>query len=291
MGNGSLARPKARAERDMRFVLHPAADAAYVHYEGSDANPFEPGAAGVSRVNAWWLAEAALLAYWAPDVAIVRFRSAGMDADFIEQRGVQCYVSVATAFVIVSFRGTEVDDLQDVLDDARFALVRWNEAGAKVHHGFREAFERIEPHLADALASIGSERTLWFSGHSMGGALAVLAADRFGRANGILSIGSPRVGNAAFATAFNARFAAVTARYVSNRDLVTRVPPRRPFGYEHVGELRQIDANGEVSGVAPPALALAERLKDLTRTQDALLDHMPRGYSVDIWNDYARSGG
>jgi triacylglycerol lipase len=291
MGNGSLARPKPRAERDMRFVLHPAADAAYVHYEGSDANPFEPGAAGVSRVNAWWLAEAALLAYWAPDVAIVRFRSAGMDADFIEQRGVQCYVSVATAFVIVSFRGTEVDDLQDVLDDARFALVRWNEAGAKVHHGFREAFERIEPHLADALASIGSERTLWFSGHSMGGALAVLAADRFGRANGILSIGSPRVGNAAFATAFNARFAAVTARYVSNRDLVTRVPPRRPFGYEHVGELRQIDANGEVSGVAPPALALAERLKDLTRTQDALLDHMPRGYSVDIWNDYARSGG
>jgi triacylglycerol lipase len=291
MGNGSLARPKPRAERDMRFVLHPAADAAYVHYEGSDANPFEPGAAGVSRVNAWWLAEAALLAYWAPDVAIVRFRSAGMDADFIEQRGVQCYVSVATAFAIVSFRGTEVDDLQDVLDDARFALVRWNEAGAKVHHGFREAFERIEPHLADALASIGSERTLWFSGHSMGGALAVLAADRFGRANGILSIGSPRVGNAAFATAFNARFAAVTARYVSNRDLVTRVPPRRPFGYEHVGELRQIDANGEVSGVAPPALALAERLKDLTRTQDALLDHMPRGYSVDIWNDYARSGG
>ena len=121
----------------MRFVLHPAADAAYVHYEGSHANPFEPGAAGVSRVNAWWLAEAALLSYWPPDIAIARFPSAGMETAFIEQRGVQCYVSVASAFVIVSFRGTEVNDFQDVLDDARFALVRWNEAGAKVHHGFR----------------------------------------------------------------------------------------------------------------------------------------------------------
>jgi len=291
MGNGSPARPKPRAERDMRFVLHPAADAAYVHYEGSHANPFEPAAAGVSRANAWWLAEAALLSYWPPGIAIARFRSAGMETAFIEQRGVQCYVSVASAFVIVSFRGTEVDEFQDVLDDARFALVRWNESGAKVHHGFREAFERIEPHLADALALIGSERTLWFSGHSLGGALAVLAADRFGRAHGVLSIGSPRVGNGAFATAFDARFAAVTARYVSNRDLVTRVPPRRPFGYEHVGELRQIDASGDVSGAAPPALALADRIKDLARTQDALLDHMPRGYSVDIWNDYARSGG
>ena len=291
MGNGSAARPKPRAERDMRFVLHPAADAAYVHYEGSHANPFDPGAAGVSRVNAWWLAEAALLSYWPPDIASARFRSAGMETAFIEQRGVQCYVSVASAFVIVSFRGTEVNDFQDVFDDARFALARWNDAGAKVHHGFREAFERVEARLADALASIGPERTVWFSGHSLGGALAVLAADRLGRANGILSIGSPRVGNAAFATAFDARFGPVTARYVSNRDLVTRVPPRRPFGYEHVGELRQIAPNGDVSGTAPPALALADRIKDLARTQDALLDHMPRGYSVDVWNDYARNGG
>jgi hypothetical protein len=291
MGNGSPARLKPRAERDMRFVLHPAADAAYVHFEDCDQHPFEAAAAGVSRVNAWWLAEAALLAYWPPAVATARFRSAGMETDFIEQSGVQCFVSVAPAFVIVSFRGTEVDDFQDVLDDARFALVRWNENGAKVHHGFREAFERVETRLADTLASIGAERTIWFSGHSLGGALAVLAADRFGHANGILSIGSPRVGNAAFATTFATRFGTVTARYVSNRDLVTRVPPRRLFGYEHVGELRQIDPNGDVSGTAPPALALPERIRDLARTQDALLDHMPRGYSVDIWNDYARSSG
>jgi triacylglycerol lipase len=291
MGNAARARPKARPERDMRFVLHPADDTAYAHYEGSEANPFEAAAAGVTPVNAWWLAEAALLSYWPPDIAFARFRSAGMDATFIEQRGVQCYVSVGPAFAIVSFRGTEVDDLQDVFDDARFALVRWHEAGAKVHHGFREAFERIEPRLADALASIGSERTLWLSGHSLGGALAVLAGDRFDRADGILSIGSPRVGNGAFAAAFDARFGAVTARYVSNRDFVTRVPPRRPFGYEHVGELRQIDVNGVVGSVASPAMALADRIRDLARTQDALLDHMPRGYSVDIWNDYARSGG
>ena len=291
MGNGSSARPKPRAERDMRFVLHPAADAAYVHFDGSDAHPFEPAATGVSRVNAWWLAEAALLSYWPLAIANARFRSAGLETGFIEQGGVQCYVSVGSAFVIVSFRGTEVDDLQDVFDDARFALVRWNETGAKVHHGFRAAFERVEARLAGALASIGPERTVWFSGHSLGGALAVLAADRFDRANGILSIGSPRVGNAAFATTFTERFGNVTARYVSNRDLVTRVPPRRPFGYEHVGELRQIDPNGDVRGAAPPALALTDRIRDLGRTQDALLDHMPRGYSVDIWNDYARSSG
>ena len=46
------------------LLLFPERDPHYVHFESGKDHPFDHSITGFSRVNAWWLADAALLAYW-----------------------------------------------------------------------------------------------------------------------------------------------------------------------------------------------------------------------------------
>jgi triacylglycerol lipase len=295
---------RPRANPDLRFVFHPEADDGYRHFDGHAAVPFGPDAATVTRANAWWLAEAALLAYWDPDEARRRFTAAGLDAVLVEGGDTQAYVATMPGAVIVAFRGTEQDRLGDAFDDARFGLVAATHGS--VHEGFRDALDRVWTPLAARLTPLAASRTVWFSGHSLGGALATLAADRFPTTAGVCTIGSPRVGDRAFAAAFDARFGDRAVRYVNDADIVTHVPTSFPLPYAHVGRLRQITPDGRVTGQAP---VLAHFVRDLfgnvghlqdvvqalqagamRRAPDFLLDHMPRGYTTDIWNDHDAHG-
>ena len=51
----------------LKLLFFPQRDAEYVHFERSDDVPFEDLAQTFSAINAWYLADAALLAYWPPD--------------------------------------------------------------------------------------------------------------------------------------------------------------------------------------------------------------------------------
>ena len=91
---------------------------------------------------------------------------------------------------------------------------------------------------------------------------------------------------------------------MNDADVVTHVPP--PLPYKHAGVGRFIDPKGNVSAVPPmlhhyfaslvgdaghiKEVRLGLDLGHLHRPPDFLLDHMPRAYAVDIWNDYARFG-
>lgn len=295
---------RPRANPDLQFVFHPEADDGYRHFDSHQTVPFDPGAATVTRANAWWLAEAALLAYWDPDEARPRFAAAGLAAELVESGDTQAYLASMPGAVIVAFRGTEQDRLGDAFDDARFGLVRATHGS--VHAGFRDALDRVWTALVASLTPLAASRTVWFSGHSLGGALATLAADRFPATAGVCTIGSPRVGDRLFAAAFDARFGARAARYVNDADIVTHVPPPLPLPYQHVGRLRQITPDGRIT-TQPPMLAHFVRdvfgnvghLQDVVqalqagvmrRAPDFLLDHMPRGYTTDIWNDHDAHG-
>lgn len=297
---------KPRPESDIAFVLHPERDTRYVHFENAAAHPFEAHATRLGRKGAWWLADAALLAYWDGEEAIPRFDSAGLAAELIEADGLECYVASADQFVIVAFRGTEPDDWRDLLDNVQAILIPWDRPGTNVHSGFKQSLERVWRRLEGRLDALSASRRVWFTGHSLGGALATLAADRFSKSAGICTIGSPRVGDSAFARGFDARFRSHALRYVNDADIVTHVPPPVLLPYKHVGGLRHIDPDGNVSP-QPPALEhffadlignaahVAEVVQGLEtgvlRTApDFLLDHMPRAYTVDIWNDFVRNG-
>jgi triacylglycerol lipase len=297
--------PKPKPVYDVRFVLHPEQDTQYVHFENAQAHPFQPRPAGVPLVNRWWLAESALAAYWPPDQAHEIFRRAGLDSEFVTAAGTDCYVAWQKDWLAVAFRGTQPDQWPDILTDANASQISWD--AGRVHRGFAEALQQIRGPLDSTLARLGGGRSVWFCGHSLGAALATLAAYRYG-ASGVCTLGSPRVGDREFASAFNEKLAAQAFRYVNDEDVVTHVPPPAfpPFIYTHVDVPRFIAPDGTVSASAPAIdhffadligspEVLLEMIKGLhsealTLAPVFLLDHMPKAYAIWMWNDYERNG-
>jgi hypothetical protein len=294
--------PKPPPVYDGQFVLRPEQDTSHVHFENAAAHPFQPDPASLPRVNAWWLAEAALLSYWDPTAAIPLFNTAGLDAEFVEGGGTECYVAWQSDWLLVAFRGTEGDQWNDILTDAKFAQIPWQVG--RVHAGFAQAVREIEPRLTPVINRLAAGRTLWFCGHSLGAALATLAADLYGSTRAVCTFGSPRVGDRAFAAAFTEKFAGRALRFVNAHDVVTHVPPPIlvPWHFRHVAPGRFIDRAGRISDRGPGLehffsdlighpRTLLEMTKGIKRgvlvhPPTFFLDHMPKAYAVWIWNDY-----
>jgi triacylglycerol lipase len=262
---------------------------------------FEPQATAFSRRNAWWAAEAALFSYWRDENEIrdTYARQTGFDGRCFSIGGTQCHLVVAPTFALVAFRGTQPDDPQDSFDNIQFALTGWPEGG-KVHTGFRNAFTRIESELRGAILTHAPNRPLWITGHSLGAAIATLAADRLANVSGLYTFGSPLIGDEPFARRFNAKFAGRGFRYVDNEDLVTRVPPGFFGGlaghYTHVDDQRTISASGDVvdERTSPDQdrdpLSVVNVVRKmwngrLKKMPSELADHAPVLYATHVWND------
>jgi len=298
--------PKMPPIYDGRFVLRPEQDTSYVHFEDAVAHAFQPDPAVFPRVNVWWLAETALLSYWDPDAAIPCFNAAGLEAEFVKAGGTECYVVWQSSWLAVAFRGTEGDQWSDILTDARFAQIPWK--GSHVHAGFAHAVREIEPKLTPVVNRLAAGRTLWFCGHSLGAALATLAADLYAGTRAVCTFGSPRIGDVVFSVAFTGRFAGRSLRYINSHDVVTHVPPPvlLPWNFRHVGPRRFIAQGGRISAGGPnlehffsdlighphTLLEMIEGLKQgvFTHPPRFFLDHMPKAYAIWTWNDYEAHG-
>ncbi|KAG5461737.1 MAG: Alpha/Beta hydrolase protein, partial [Olpidium bornovanus] len=109
--------------------------------------------------------------------------------------------------------------------------------GASVHSGFRRQFDGLFPHFDERVVRhLRSGGNLFCTGHSMGGAVAAMAALSYGAQYPgqvyFIGQGTPRCGNQAFAKAFDN---CVKLRYrVKNAsDPVVEILP--PLEYCHVG--------------------------------------------------------
>ena len=120
---------------------------------------------------------------------------------------------------VLSFRGTDKDDASDLSDDFNALPQPWP-AGGNVHSGFARALLDVWQGVDAALHQI-SDYKLLFTGHSLGAAMATLAAS-LERPKALYTIGSPRVGDQAFVDKLQGLD---NHRYVDCCDLVTRVPP------------------------------------------------------------------
>jgi hypothetical protein len=139
--------------------------------------------------------------------------------------------------VYIAFRGTQTDDPTDIGVDADLRLCPWT-AGGEAHTGFSLALKSIWEAVELWLKPHDPSR-VWITGHSLGAALATLAASLVPGST-LVTFGSPRVGDAAFANLFAQRD---VRRYVDCSDVVTMVPPEL-LDYRHVGAIRYIDQNG-----------------------------------------------
>lgn len=112
--------------------------------------------------------------------------------------------------VIIAFRGTNTSDMVNWIDDLSLAKMAIY-PGCKeceVHSGFYGAWTALSAQVLAALTAFGgtSIKTIHVTGHSLGAAMAHLAAYELViggyTVQDIVTFGSPRVGNAAWAESY-----------------------------------------------------------------------------------------
>lgn len=196
--------------------------------------------------NAAALARAAHISYAPADSAVPQFREElRLEARLFSRGNTQAYVATNAEHIVVAFRGTEapthLDGFKDwLLTDAADLLIEPRGplgtelaaagVGARFHKGFAEALTEIwEPVYQAVDAEMrNAERPLWLTGHSLGGALALLAGWVFLRrttnVHQIYTFGGPMIGNELAARAFEERLARKVFRYVNAPDPVPKLP-------------------------------------------------------------------
>jgi triacylglycerol lipase len=203
-------------------------------------------------------AEMSRLAYASQDVA-TKFLSAAKftSIDFIggddlasraQTAGTQAFVarSATQGVTVLAFRGTESDSPEDLITDLLTLPVPSRWGNCRVHGGFADRYGRVADKVKRALAKV--EGSLLITGHSLGAALATLAAVD-AKPEKLITFGSPLVGDPEFSKLLNGT---QVHRFVDCCDVVARVPPAR-FDQPHLltllKELTVFDSATKPTGV------------------------------------------
>lgn len=179
-------------------------------------------------------------------------------------------VSNASEAVFVS-RGTE-RKAADILTDLKFRREDMAASGqGGVHRGFLAAWRSIEPGVKTALNRFANAGVpVGAAGHSLGGALTIIAAAESSAIRYVVSFGAPRVGDATFAA--NCR----TGEKRFGHDRIVRaadVVPLLPLiamGFTHDRASVYIGPDGRIAedfGLLAEAWGRARSLVDLDWTR------------------------
>lgn len=171
------------------------------------------------------------------------------------------FVLQSDTHAIVAFRGTS--STSDWVSDALASQVKYKFAknAGMTHRGFTGIYSSARDGIHACLKRISPDKTLYVTGHSLGGALATLcaldaAAGTKFRHPVVYTFAAPRAGDPAFAKAYDGKIAR-SFRVHNEFDVVTHLPPLtltlpksgRTFYYKHVRHSQQLDFhNGSVSG-------------------------------------------
>lgn len=152
----------------------------------------------------------------------------------------QGFVAHTNSAILIAFRGT--DGLNDWI--ANLNVLSVQKPYGRVHRGFVSAFDEIRGRLVEVIRGVGiANKTIHVTGHSLGGAVATIAAcelrDQF-PITGVYTFGQPRLGDGTTIEFFKRHYAGKFNRFVFDDDMVTRIPP----GYSHVGRLFHFDSHG-----------------------------------------------
>jgi len=170
----------------------------------------------------------------------------------------QAWVGKILGITYIIFPGTA--SAHDIFTDLRAAKTTFQPG--RVHAGFFGAYRSI---LDSIVASVGPEQKVIISGHSLGGAIAMLTAFALqSQIAFVYTFGQPRVGNGSFARAYNALLGESTFRLVNDRDPVPRIPWM--FGtYRHAGREVFLARDGRILVDRSPLLKLVQIVKDAAK--------------------------
>ncbi|MDG4813469.1 lipase family protein [Hydrogenovibrio sp. 3SP14C1] len=147
-----------------------------------------------------------------------------------DNNGTQAILLENDTSLFLGFRGTEPTSIKDIKSDTKATTIAC-ESGGKIHSGFSEAFNQIAIEVQQTLNKEQfSKKPLFITGHSLGGALATIAAKKITHNGGIAAcytFGSPRAGDIDWFTNIKTPI----YRLVNAADPVTMLPP----GSETIG--------------------------------------------------------
>lgn len=235
-----------------------------------DMPDFDPQTTRFSAGNAYLLARICNAAYLdqvaARNVVLQLGLTGFVWIDLTEHfEDVYAIAAGGPGFVVIAFRGTKsfnnwMTDLRATPVSFPWIFDRGPDVG-NIHAGFghaiRDAWNTIRQALdnlippPDLAPGRTQEPTLWLTGHSLGGALAVVAGAAFSMwsgapirsVNGIYTFGQPRVGLYKFCGSYDHVLSQKTFRFVNDKDLVPRVP-FRGWDYADLGQMIHFTSNG-----------------------------------------------
>lgn len=180
-------------------------------------------------------------------VSMCRDRWGFTTCDFIHVNDTECFVASSDHEVLVAFRGTAdtADWIRDLTVYSTSVDYGW------VHEGFYLGMKQVKGKIVNVLRQVDAKsKSLVLTGHSLGGALATIAAAELGDEfpiTGIYTFGQPAVGKQDFRV-FMQRYQSRLYRVVNDGDIVAMLPPR----YVHVGTLYRFGTWGTVSHESVP---------------------------------------
>ena len=155
-------------------------------------------------------------------------------------------VAAGRGAIFVTFSGTDPLSIKDWITD--FTLAPFPNV---FHQGFVEAVDAVRSDIEVAIRSGGTGQPLFFTGHSMGGALANIAAlralDAGLRATAVYTFGGPRTGGRDFFKAYES-LGENTFRLVNGNDIVPAVPPSLLHNFRHVGQMLRCSHGSTFAG-------------------------------------------
>ena len=209
-----------------------------------------------------------------------KFKALGYTiVQFFDVNGAQGYLLKGADSHVLSFRGTEVTEKSDVLADLK-AGKNLEASGGKVHVGFKDELNKLWPAITVSLANID---TLYVTGHSLGAAMATIAASRIQtKVIALVTFGSPRAGNQEFVNSLSVTH----YRVQNNCDDVTKVPFLL-MGFAHHGTHKYMNFDGEFRD-----LTAWQQIKDMVRSRlkarakgqkfIGVFDHMMENYIAKL---------
>ncbi len=145
---------------------------------------------------------------------------------FFDVPPAQGYLFERGDLAVLAFRGTEASRLHlwDIASNVRFLAHNWEGPGG-AHLGYVRQYRRLREPATHCIKSIPTDKPLFVTGHSMGGAMAtVSAADVFERGwkiKRLITFGAPKALDAEAAAAITCP----VDRYVNAWDPAPPWPP------------------------------------------------------------------